>query len=405
MKRILLSVFAVAITAAWAVPASAADVTFGGQYRVRGEYRDNQDFNDNADDSISSATQRVRLTAKANATDDTSVKITLQDTRLWGQNTGVLTDSGGATAENNTLDLHEAYVNVNNLFGTSVSVRAGRQELNYGDQRLIGAFGWSNNGRAFDGVKLNYSNDMVNVDAFNMTITADTSTATDDDTTLSGVYLTVPKAVPNNTVDLYVINKRDNTAMSLYTFGARVKGAFNAIDYTAEAAFQSGDQSSTVSYDASAFAVKAGYTLPTPMKIRIGAEYDFATGDDGTTTTDNEAFQILYPTDHGHFGIADVAGVNHWTNLQAWSLNAKANVNEQLSVYAAYWDFTEEETSVAANGDDLGNEVDLVATYKYNKAVNVQAGYAIFSPDTAKSGAGNPDDSENFAYLMLTANF
>ena len=73
MKRILLSVFAVAITAAWAVPATAGDVTFGGQYRLRGEYRDNADHNDALNDDTDSWVQRVRLTANANGTDDTSV--------------------------------------------------------------------------------------------------------------------------------------------------------------------------------------------------------------------------------------------------------------------------------------------------------------------------------------------
>ena len=52
-----------------------------------------------------------------------------------------------------------------------------------------------------------------------------------------------------------------------------------------------------------AFAAKAGYTLPTPMKIRVGAEYDFATGQDpahivegslGVTTAEVEPNGNLY---------------------------------------------------------------------------------------------------------------
>ena len=36
------------------------------------------------------------------------------------------------------------------------SFRAGRQELSYGDERLVGAFGWDNLGRSFDAARLRY---------------------------------------------------------------------------------------------------------------------------------------------------------------------------------------------------------------------------------------------------------
>ena len=95
MKRIILSVFAAAVTAAWAIPASAGDVTFSGQYRLRGEFVDNSDYDEAVNDTSDMWGQRVRLTANAKATDDVSAKITIQDTRNWGT-TGVLTESGAS---------------------------------------------------------------------------------------------------------------------------------------------------------------------------------------------------------------------------------------------------------------------------------------------------------------------
>ncbi len=406
MKRILLSVFAAAITAAWAVPASAADVTFGGQYRLRGEYRDNADYNDEIPDSRSFWGQRIRLTANANATDDTSVKLTLQDTRILAGTDSLITD----TTE--SPDFHEAYLNVSNIFGAPVSFRAGRQELNYGDQRLIGSFGWSNYGRAFDGFKFVYSNDMVDVDAFYMITTegttvttssstgATTLTGTNDDTHLTGVYATVKQLIPNNTLDLYLLHQGDNNTLSRYTLGARLKGAVAGLDYTVELPYQTGEESETVDISAWALAVKAGYTLPTPLKIRVGAEYDYGSGDEIPSADENGAFTDLFPTNHAHFGIADVAGANSWSNLTAWSLNASADVNEKLNVYAAYWNYTANET---AGDDEIGSEIDLVAAYKYNNNVGIEAGAARFYPGDAT--AVTPDDPQDFAYLQLTANF
>ncbi|MBI2399660.1 MAG: alginate export family protein, partial [Deltaproteobacteria bacterium] len=352
MKRIILSVFAAAVTAAWAIPASAAavtaawaipasagDVTFSGQYRLRGEYVDNNDFADATNDANDFWGQRVRLTANAKATDDVSAKITLQDTRTWGAETSQLTDLG--TNVNSNVDLHEAYLNVSNIFGTPVSFRAGRQELAYGDERLVGSFGWSNNGRAFDGAKLMFSNDAVNVDFFTTTLTE--AGVDGDDTYFNGLYATLKQLIPNNSLDLYVFNLNGQTseATNHYTFGARLKGAAAGVDYTAEGAYQTGDIDTTplvlgdtTDLAAYAFAVKAGYTLPTPMKIRVGAEYDFATGAD-TDAGENETFQNLFPTNHAHFGIADVTGANQWSNISAWSVNASADLNEKLRLFVA----------------------------------------------------------------------
>ncbi len=483
MKRILLSVFAAAITAAWVVPASAADVTFGGEYRLRGEYTNNKDFNENTNDNSDFWGQRIRLTANAKATDDTTVKITLQDTRTWGRaaNGSSTATAGGPNLTDSVhdfVDLHEGFVNVDNLFGAPLSLKAGRQELNYGDQRLVGSFGWSNNGRSFDALKLTYKSEQVDVDLFTSKINETLVTNRDQD--FLGIYATV-KAIPNNTLDVYVLNLRDgnqttgslgsgpfgwgsrlgNTTVvgnelkktqTLYTYGVRLKGAVEALDYTLEVPMQRGNvETSNTKYKINAYAaaIKAGYTLPTPMKVRVGVEYDYASGDkepggNGTATATStssagapnetvKTFFNLFPTNHGHLGIADQQG---WRNVKAWNINAKADVNEKLSISAAYWNFKLAQkldnwygagdwnttgslsalrTTVTTNTkSDIGSEIDLVANYKYNNAVSAQLGVARFNAGsyvkdqltaTATPAGSSKDGDMSFAYLMLTANF
>lgn len=410
MKRILLSVFAVAITAAWVVPASAADVSLSGQYRLRGEYRDNVDFNEDAGDDRASWAQRVRLTANAKATDDTSVKVTIQDTRTWG-GTNVLTDSSTSTTvgpatvstPNNGVDLHEAYVNISNLLEQPVSLRAGRQELAYGDERVIGSFNWSNNARAFDAFKLMYSTDAVNVDVFLATVSedsVDTDATLNDDTDLNGIYATL-KQIPNNTLDVYLLHQTDNVDLTRYTVGARLKGAVAGVDYTVELPFQTGEQNADTDISAWALAVKAGYTLPTALKLRVGAEYDMGSGDDDATDNENGTWVDLFPTNHAHFGYADVAQANSWANLTAISVNGTLDLNEKTKLYAAFWNYTSTETAAGAD-DAVGNELDVTATYKYNNAVAVEAGISRFFPGDA---IGSDADDQDWAYLMLTANF
>ena len=425
MKRIILSVFAAAVTAAWAVPASAGDVTFSGQYRVRGEFTQSNDYNDaTTPDSDDFWTQRVRLTANAKATDDVSAKITIQDTRVFGS--GLITGVDGLdttyfdTDSNrgaNGFAVHEAYLNANNIFGTPVNFRVGRQELVYGDERLVGAFGWGNHGRAFDAFKFTYNTDAVSIDAFTattdeaMTFSVDTTSGavsvpnrpfSNDDHTFSGVYATLKQLIPNNTLDVYLFHSFDGDQMTRFTAGARLKGSAAGVDYTVELPYQFGDQDVATSIGAWAFAAKAGYTLPTPMNVRVGAEYDNGSGDDNALDDKAEAFANLYPTNHMHFGIGDV--INSWTNTMAWSVNASADLNEKTKLSVAYWDYTKNEVAAGAP-DDLGSEIDAIVTHKYNNAVTVEAGLAHFSPGDATSGVGNPNDPREWAYLQITGNF
>ncbi len=441
MKRIILSVFAAAVTAAWAVPAHAVDITFGGQYRLRTEWRDDVNFNkDVAPGAQDDWGQRVRLTTNVKATDDTSVKITLQDTRVWG--TEGLNAGGGPAlttlgAQGNRLDLHEAYLNVNDILGAPVTLRAGRQELVYGDQRLIGNFDWSNDARSFDALKLMYASDMVNVDAFwsklndNNILTADggsSTVETGNDADFYGLYATV-KAIPNNTLDVYVLNLSGSfvtgvTATSnLTTIGARLNGSIAGLDYTLEVPYETGSNTHATGSrtDAWAAAAKVGYSIPgAPAKIRVGAEYDYAEGTSGGGDHGNTFFN-LFPTNHNKFGIMDLAA---WRNISAINVNASAQPTDKLRLYAAWWNLNKASAGDnwyqganwnnipgagvqgATSHKSIGNEIDLVGTYKYNNALTAEAGYGhFFAGDVIKDTQGGSKTDQDYGFLMLTANF
>lgn len=450
MKSVILSVLAAAVTAVPAVSAQAADPAFGGEYRLRGEFRDNNDFNDAAADKTGTYLQRIRFTAGISVKDDTTVKVTIQDSRIWGAEGNAvaggpaLTDSG--TTINSNTDIHEGYVNISNLFGARVSLRAGRQELSYGDQRLVGSFGWNNNGRSFDALKFIYTSDLFNADLFTSKVRENTTS--DEDLDFYGLHITTG-IIPNNSLDIYTFFLRDgsdgggtapfgitgpagnttitgiNAAQALWTVGARLKGSYGPVDYTAEVPFQTGSIDTTAArYDISAWAaaVKLGYTLPTSMKVRVGVEYDYASGDDNAGDNDIETFYNLFPTNHPLLGFMDMQG---WRNVSAISVNASADITNKLKAYAAWWNFSLAEKQDAwygagnwnntptsgvraanSNGEDsVGNEFDLVATYQYSSGVQLQAGYSHFFTGIFIDTAVADEADQDFAYLQLTVNF
>src|SRR5438477_12344041 len=52
--------------------------------------------------------------------------------------------------------LNQAYVLAGDRNSFPLTAKIGRQELIYGDERLIGAFDWNNVGRVFDAAKVRY---------------------------------------------------------------------------------------------------------------------------------------------------------------------------------------------------------------------------------------------------------
>src|SRR5215471_4725295 len=60
------------------------------------------------------------------------------------------------TQSNGPFDLHQGYVQLGGTKELPLSLKVGRQELIYGDERLVGPYDWDNTGRSFDAAKLRY---------------------------------------------------------------------------------------------------------------------------------------------------------------------------------------------------------------------------------------------------------
>lgn len=112
-------------------------IQFGGQIRVRSE-ADGRDFNH--DTNLNTYTLlRMRFGALVQPLEEVDIFIQIQDSRAFGQEPNTL-------ANTFNLDLHQAYVQIKNLWDKPISLKAMRQEMVYGSERLIGAVGWNNVG-------------------------------------------------------------------------------------------------------------------------------------------------------------------------------------------------------------------------------------------------------------------
>lgn len=403
--------------------ALASEVKVGGEIRVRGESVSNDTTGAKNQEQI---IQRTRLNVDATIDEKTKAYIQIQDSRAWGSDgtsdgTGtaqdVTTTSGTAESiSSESTDIKQAYVQFDSIAEQPLSLKLGRQVMAYGDHRLIGGFEWSNTARSFDAMKLMYNTDTFGIDLWysklkesvtNDTTDFKTSGTTDDkDITFSGIYAII-KAIQNNTIDLYALQDKDDLIeRSVLTYGLRLNGKFSDLDYTAEYALQGGDNKKSVSQESNALAVKAGYTLKDVMGLRIGAEYDSATGDKSSTPDKNEAFQNLYPTNHPLYGFTDDIG---WSNMSAISLNVGLKPTETLWIGAEYWKYSLAEKD-ASGKDDLGSEINIMA--RNSLSSNVKCELSWIRRNGGESGGSDyysraisKDKSADYVYLQANISF
>src|SRR4029077_3636737 len=123
-------------------------------FRLRGEFRERMEGFDglgfNATREALYWLSRFRFNATVAPSKSFSVQAQVQDARVAKKTVGPT-----GTPFKAPFDLRMAFADVGSA-GSHVTVRAGRQELVYGDQRLIGHVSWLNAARTFDGVKATF---------------------------------------------------------------------------------------------------------------------------------------------------------------------------------------------------------------------------------------------------------
>ena len=414
-------------------PLSFADgtIVFDFEERLRFEDRNNNfDFN-GAKKALTDGAwleDRTRLGVLIQPDSWFKFYIQGQDSREEGSQRPKIPGALGAEGDD-PFELRQLYVQVGEDKG--LSLKAGRQVLSYGDERLLGAFDWNNIARTWDAVKLRYEAQDWWVDAFAASVVNplnykfDRSDLEDNgglghEQMLSGIYFSTT-ALAFQTTDLYALYLHQHFAPSdtdFVTLGTRWKstpGALGPWDYDAEFAAQTGDVKGK---DLATFAGHAelGYNVDAPWKPRFGVDFAYATGDsnakDGKVTT----FQNLYPTNHLFYGYMDLFS---WQNMENIDVNFKVKPCDQVTVrfdYRADWLATTGDAWYRANGTTMvrpitpgassfaGSEADLTVTYAPKKWLSLQAGYSHFFAGSYLKDTGAHSDGD-FVYTQVTIKF
>ncbi len=407
------------------------------ELRHRFEWRSNFDFNDALNDKDGFNLWRAKLGLTFKPTDNLKLFYQFQDARISDDST-----SGSKVTLEDWAETKQLWVEeqTNPLDGsvlglTAVGAKFGRQELSFGNQRLIGAVNWSNVGQVFDAGKVNLKFDQVhlNVDIFGGGKVLVKSPREQNDlfdgsaNDRIGGYYAVYSEFKDTTIDQYVINRNtDGRTISFgqtgdgevedYTIGARVKGKIvgTSLDYEVEAAKQVGN-SGALDADAQMAVAILGYTFSHDWKPRVGFEFDYASGDHNSTDGKRKTFDNLYPTNHQFYGFMDFVSLQNINNYRfqlntfpTKKLELEANLHliyldtPKDSLYQA--NQTIKRATVVGADSHVGNEIDLLAKYKICSYANVMIGYSHLFAGNYLKDTGASDDAD-FAYIQTTINF
>lgn len=392
------------------------------ELRPRAEFRNG--FNRLMPDSIDPAfsiSQRTRFNAYFNK-ENIKVYISIQDVRTWGD-VGQLNFS-----DVNGLAIHQAWGEFG--IGKYVSVKAGRQELVYDDQRMFGNVGWAQQARSHDALLGKFKKGRLSIE-LGLAYNQERQALTGNEYTIPNNYKAMQYVWANYAADavkvsflflnngLQYIDPVDidsNTTRYSQTYGTHVKARLvDLIDLSGNFYYTGGKDRFDRSMSAYEVALDLNFK-PDGAKWSAGVGFEILSGNeitDGDRDMDkNNAFTPFYGTNHKFNGFMDYFYVgNHINTVGLFDLYVRGGYTHKKSKFFLSFHNFMSSASITENNEkqssQLGSEIDFVYAYIFSKSVNISAGYSqMFAAQSLKDIRPTPDNTynnvNNWAWIMLT---
>ena len=329
-----------------------------------------------------------------------------------------------------TFDDRQAYLDFHvKPAGVPVSLSAGRRELKFGSERIVGISDWTNNSRTWDGFYGHVGN-KNHVELFSTSVVAIHPTSLDKHgagLTFHGAYGTITTLVPKTQIEPYVLVRTVHGVTDQQglkgnevetTFGLEVEGTLpKRFDYLVNASLQRGSYGSDSIHSGQNFD-KLDYSIPKlPWSPRVGVEYDYATGNSHRNAYRIGTYDQQYPSNHNAFGLTDLFG---YQNIRQERFNLDLGpsraltflvqgeflnlVNTHDNLYASAATTTIKAPTSGFRSDSIGEGIDFSGKYVYKNylVMNIGAGHLFPGAMLLENSHGA---AETIGYMSLTYRF
>ncbi|MCX8066082.1 MAG: alginate export family protein [Candidatus Hydrogenedentes bacterium] len=398
--------------------------------------------------------QRTRLHTKADFSENLTVFIEVDSIDTWGEDfrsANYLTGIDSRADSSDDLELFQSYIQMRDAFSISgLSLTLGRQAVDLGSGWLVGSDPGPNPfvGLSFDGIRIQYEKNKIIADLFWGKVAESLASFNEEDTDFYSTYLTFKEIIPELSIDIYYLLLRDDLPREftegdiiqeavedlldidthhttyIHTWGTRLYGGFNNIDYEVEIALQYarsaslgklfvpvgyiyGEEMTTWTLPAGNFEI--GYTLSehrfTP-RFYLGGCYYGAKDRRSISFADwlfrlrppkaSPAFNRLF-TAYRHDSFIDLSGMSNF-----WKINTGVTINPTEKVEIGFdlaylqavapfdrpfsirldgieiYPFSPFSFITEENDKDLGWQTLLSLTYNYNDNLSFSLGWSHF---------------------------
>lgn len=393
-------------------------LSLGGVMRQRYEYTRNPAFGSDPQDQNGVWLQRLTLHGDLELG---------EHVRLFGQLYSAAEEGragGPSPVDQNNLTLQNAFVDLRTVIGaTDLTIRAGRQELQFGSGRVVDVREGPNVRRSFDALRPFVELDDWRIDGIlarpQVSLPGVFDDRASDDELLWGVYVTGGQSLlPSGVLDVYYLGYRNDEAAfaqgtgkeTRHSIGARLWGTHAGWDWNWEAIYQFG-RFSDGDISAWTVATETGYTFAdAPLRPRLALSANVASGDDDPSDTNLGTFNPLFPRGN-YFSEAAVLGPRNFWNLHGFLTVHPTDRMSLTSDYNLYWRLETSDgvyltglliSSVDDEARFVGSALSLAVEYALTRHIDFTAIYTRFFTGDVIDTAG---PSEDISFVELTARF
>jgi hypothetical protein len=399
-----------------------ANISFGGELREQYQYFDNLNFGDIPPTFKQSSAGQLwhRIMGHSNIEIGKKVRIFTQlNSTFRFLNPNPITPE----IDENQLSLHQAFIDYN--VNKNWQVRVGRQEIGYGNNRLVTFREGPNTRLTFNGAIIKYKNAKRKIDILAITPVVSMQKVFDDVSFkeyVFGVYGTenfIPKKLM---IDYYALgflsdNRKYNYAAgkeNRQSFGVRFFSQNSKLNYELETTYQTGK---FANQNISAYGLSAdvNYKIEKTKNVVVGIGANYFTGDKNKAVNQLNTYNLLFSKPS--YGLSAPLGSSNLINVNPY---VKLTPIKKLSLLAGVYllqrqsnqdgTYSPNMTQVrptpaivfASTKKSIGTQYALEVNYDLNKHVSFALDGAYFNAGNyvAETGKG-----KNITYVAFKGAF